>query len=352
MIRSWLLPALAVAGAIFAVKTVLAGAAPVAIAPPVAAPAVPPFERFVAGAGLVEASHENIAIGVPVGALVMAVEVVPGQEVVAGAPLLRLDARSLEAERLVREKVLAIADAKLARLRQWPRAEELPPLVARVAEAEALLADAQDESARWEAITDPRAVSADLLARRRFAASSAASRVATARADLAKVEAGTWAPDLAIAVAEREDAQARLAAVVTEIDRLVVRAPVAATVLQVKVRVGEFAPAGALAQPLLLLGPAGSLHVRVDVDEHDAWRVRAGARAVAYLRGNRDLGSALEFARFEPYVVPKRSLTGDPNERVDTRVLQVIYRVVDPALPAFVGQQMDAFIEDLAGSTK
>jgi len=29
--------------------------------------------------------------------------------------------------------------------------------------------------------------------------------------------------------------------------------------------------------------------------------------------------------RFEPYVVPKRSLTGDSTERVDTRVLQAIY---------------------------
>ena len=48
--------------------------------------------------------------------------------------------------------------------------------------------------------------------------------------------------------------------------------------------------------------------------------------------------------RAEPLIVPKRSLTNASTERVDIRVLQIIY-----ALPAdnggfFVGQQVDGFI--------
>lgn len=39
------------------------------------------------------------------------------------------------------------------------------------------------------------------------------------------------------------------------------------------------------------------------------------------------------------------SLTGDPGERVDTRVLQVIYQVVAPTKTLFVGQQMDLLVE-------
>ena len=49
--------------------------------------------------------------------------------------------------------------------------------------------------------------------------------------------------------------------------------------------------------------------------------------------------------RFEPYVVPKLSLTGDSAERVDTRVLQVIYSFDRGELPIYVGQQMDIYIE-------
>jgi len=63
------------------------------------------------------------------------------------------------------------------------------------------------------------------------------------------------------------------------------------------------------------------------------------------VRGNSDLKTPVTFERFEPFVLPKKSLTGDSTERVDTRVLQVIYRVENQSLQLFVGQQMDVFIE-------
>jgi hypothetical protein len=53
----------------------------------------------------------------------------------------------------------------------------------------------------------------------------------------------------------------------------------------------------------------------------------------------------LQFERVEPYVIPKKSLTGDNTERVDTRVLQVIYAVNVSEMPLYVGQQVDVFIE-------
>src|SRR5216683_1862755 len=105
------------------------------------------------------------------------------------------------------------------------------------------------------------------------------------------------------------------------------RSPSDADVLQVKLRVGEFAAAAAGASPLVLLGRSKPLHVRVDVDEHEGWRVHPGATAVGRMRGNAELKAPLSFVRFEPFVIPKRSLTGDSTERVDTRVLQIIYKV-------------------------
>ena len=48
--------------------------------------------------------------------------------------------------------------------------------------------------------------------------------------------------------------------------------------------------------------------------------------------------------RVEPYVVPKKSLTGDNTERVDTRVLQVIYALVSADRRVYVGQQLDVFV--------
>src|SRR5260370_36980433 len=63
------------------------------------------------------------------------------------------------------------------------------------------------------------------------------------------------------------------------------------------------------------------------------------------LRGNEEMKTTQSFVRFEPYVVHKRSLTGDSSERVDTRVLQIIYQVQRDDLPLFVGEQLDVFID-------
>jgi multidrug resistance efflux pump len=197
---------------------------------------------------------------------------------------------------------------------------------ARVAVASAALDDLTQQLKFAESVTDPRAISAEEVTRRRSAV-----QTAKARLDEAEAEVGT--------------ARAQITMVKTELQRSVVTAPVDGEVLQVKIRAGEFAVAGATANPMILLGRAKPLYLRVDVDEHEAWRVRPEANAIAAVRGNAELKTPLRFVRFEPFVLPKKSLTGDSTERVDTRVLQVIYKVEREDLRLFVGQQMDVFIE-------
>ena len=130
----------------------------------------------------------------------------------------------------------------------------------------------------------------------------------------------------------------------TELDRLVIRALVDGEVLQVNVRPGEFVGAPP-SQALVVLGNVTQLHVRVDIDEYDIPRFVADAPARATLKGQPDDSFPLKFVRIEPYVVPKKSLTGDNTERVDTRVLQVIYAIDTGGKRLFVGQQLDVFID-------
>jgi HlyD family secretion protein len=274
---------------------------------PPARPAIADFRDTVAAAGLIEASTENIWIGTPLSGVVDKVFVTAGQSVRKGEPLFELDTRQLRAELGVRQQAVGVA-----------RARE------RVAEAR--FTDLRRQLEFAEQVKDKRAISAEELTRRR-------SAVDTARAEVDEVRS-----EIAAAESQAQSAQ-------IDLERSIVRAPLAADVLQVKVRVGEFAPAAATANPLILLGRSKPLHVRVDVDEHEAWRVREGAPAVGHVRGNADLKAPLRFVRFEPFVVPKRSLTGDSTERVDTRVLQIIYRVEREDVPLFIGQQLDVFID-------
>jgi multidrug efflux pump subunit AcrA (membrane-fusion protein) len=353
MIRKFLLPIAALCGVLFAVYTVVSGQKQLPPAPPVAEPASVPYDAKVAGAGIIETASENIAISTPVPGLVTDVKVRVGSDVKQGDPLFQLDARDLEAELVVRTAALRSAEQKLAKLKAMPRAEDLPPAESRVVQAQASLADATNQWKLIEGVGDRRAVSQEELDRRRFAVQVAEARLVEAQTELASLKAGAWKPDLDIAAGDVAAAQAQVRAAEIEIDRRTVRAPIAGRILQVKVRPGEYAPAGLLQQPLILMGNVDRLHVRVDVDENDAWRIDQSAPAVAFVRGNRELTTELTFVRVEPYVVPKRSLTGESTERVDTRVLQVLYSFDTKSLPVYVGQQMDVFIaaKPLGGGT-
>jgi multidrug resistance efflux pump len=156
--------------------------------------------------------------------------------------------------------------------------------------------------------------------------------------------AGAWEPDLAIARAAVEQARAEVTQCRTEIERATVRAPIEGQVLQVNVREGEHV-SDRVQQGLVVLGQLDRLHIRADIDEHDIPYFRRSAKAVAQLRGQANHDFSLQLVRVEPYVVAKRWLTGDNTERIDTRVLQVVYAVSAIDAPMFVGQQVDVYIE-------
>jgi multidrug resistance efflux pump len=318
----------------------------------VAPPSPPPaavYRSEVGAVGLVEPKSENISISLPVPGLVTAVYVQAGDDVKKGQPLFSLDDRDLRAELALRKANLELSRARLAKLEVSPRPEEIPPAEARVAEALALLEDAKVQLQLIESVRDKRAIREEDLLRRRRAVQAAEARLQEAQSALALLRAGTWRPDLEIARNEVKQAEQQVARVEADLSRLVVTAPVNGRILQSKIRAGEYAAAGPLATPLMILGQVDQLHVRADVDEKDAWRVKAGAKAVATVRGNAARKYPLEFVRFEPYVVPKKNLTGDATERVDTRVLQVIYALKKDA-SVYAGQQMDVFIEASGGA--
>jgi multidrug resistance efflux pump len=320
-------------------------------ASPLATPPASAFANRVAATGIVEPASENIALGTPVPGLIMQVQVSVGQDVVAGQPLFSLDDRDLRAALEVRRAELDAAGQELARLRQLPRPEDLPPLQARVNEAQAAVNDARVQLKLIESVDDERAIRQEDLLRRRIAVKAAEARLSSARAELDRQQAGAWAAEIAVAEAAVEAARQRVAQVEVDIDRLTVRAPRDGRVLQLNARVGEFAASGPLPTPLVVFGDVSQLHVRADVDENEAWAVRPGASVTASPRGNAGQRHALSFVRVEPAVVPKRQLTGAAAERVDTRVLQVIYRLAADGAPLYVGQQMDVFIERAPGAS-
>jgi multidrug resistance efflux pump len=344
MIRKYLLPLLAAGMLAFAGLHVLRGQQTPPELPPPVEPARTPFGETVSGAGIVEPQTENIQIGSPLAGVVAEVLVAVGQKVAAGDPLFRLDDRHLLAELNVRQADLAAAEEQLSRLEQLPRPEELPASEAKVREAKAHFTAQEDYLRRMRSLAAGKAAAQEELVRREEAFHAAREQLARAQAEHDLLTAGAWEPEKAVARAAVAQAKTQVDRTKTDLERLCIRAPVASEVLQVNIRPGEFvgAPPG---QALVVLGDVHRLHLRVDVDEHDIPRFQPGAPARAMLRGHARHDYPLTFVRVEPYVVPKRSLTGATMERVDTRVLQVIYALETTDTAVYVGQQMDAFIQ-------
>jgi multidrug resistance efflux pump len=341
------LPMLALAMLTFAVYHVVrAQHTPPELQPPVQ-PARSPFGKGVAGSGIVEARKENIAVGTHLPGIVTEVFVKVGDKVNKGTRLFRLDDRALLAEKQVRLAMVQAAEAQLTKLRKMPREEEIPALEARVREARAVLVERQDQLGRMRRLYASRAVNEEDKIKIEQAMSVAREQVSRAEADLALMKKGAWEPDLKIAEAQVMQSKAQLAQTETELTRLVVDALDEGEVLQVNVRPGEYVLSPA-STPLIVLGDTRRLRVRVDIDEHDIPRLEQKNKARATLRGDPSKGFDLSFVRLEPYVVPKKSLTGDNTERVDTRVLQVIYELEPATIGSprvFVGQQVDVYID-------
>ncbi|MFO0901511.1 MAG: efflux RND transporter periplasmic adaptor subunit [Pirellulales bacterium] len=313
---------------------------------PPATPARNPFGKTIAGYGLVEARSQNVAVGSPLAGVVLEVFVPAeqvGAQVKSGAPLFRVDDRHLRAQRDFQAANLRVAETEVMRLEARPRSEELPPSAAKVKAAEANVKLWRDQSERSQRLAAARVVTEEQNVERQLRLEAAEQELAQAKAEDDLLRAGTWTHDLEVARANVELAKAQLHQVEIELDRTIVRAPVDGAVLQVNVRAGEYVAAGPQT-PLVVLGDTHVLHVRVDIDEHDVPRFRPGSPAKAYLRGDGQRELSLRFVRVEPYVIPKKWLTGDNTERVDTRILQVIYAVEKTDQTLYVGQMLDVYI--------
>lgn len=416
----WLILVIAIAGAAFGIYQAKRSVAPQPVPQLVKEPVRNPFEKGIAGSGLVEPSSENIVIGVSDPGMVMAIHVKQNQKVKKGDPLFEIDSRTLNSQLLIADAnvkkweasvdranaAVKSAEAELNRIVAFRRKEDEAGLRAKVAQAEAAveeakhsvaeaeqtnaqspinIADAENELVKLQKTEQTGSTSHEMtehaefvlkLMKQRLESSLAViatakvrvrtseAQLLSARADLDTYLAGAWTPDVEKAKAAVNEARVAVEQAQTdvgaakaeverlkrEIDRRTIRAPIDGTILRVNLRVHEYAMAAAPTpeNAPIVMGNIDPLHVRADIDEFDAQRFQPGMKAVAIPKGATDMRVPLEFVRVDPFVIPKRALTNSQHEIVDTRVLEIIYKVADTKTKLYVGQQVDVFIDAAA----
>ncbi|MEP6663033.1 MAG: efflux RND transporter periplasmic adaptor subunit [Verrucomicrobiota bacterium] len=281
------------------------------IPPPLTEPARSPFTNAVAATGIIEATKENVKIGAVKTGLIQKVFVNVGSNVKVGDPLLQLDSREAQARLDTTRAQLKVLEAIL----DMEKVE---------------VADMEDQFSRVDKLEKEKVASEEERKRKEFSLKGSRARLAKAAADI-------------------DAAQSEIQRAEIERDVLTVRAPRDGVILQMNARAGEYANLMP-GEPMMILGDVNTFQIRAEVDEQNAPLVQADQPAVAFLKGDTKNPIPLRFVRIEPFVIPKRSLTGDSAERVDTRVLQIIFELDRPQTPLYVGQQVDVFIQRAASS--
>lgn len=327
--------------------------------PPLFKPAQNPFAAGIYTNGIVESAQsngQNINIYPEVSGTIRRVMVQEGQAVQAGTPLIALD-DAIQAATVAQQQAQRDAAATLlAQLKAQPRKETLAVAQAQLEQASANLRTAQDQFDKQRRSYDiePRSVSMDALdtARNAFAAASAAREVAARQYEL--LRAGAWSYDIQNQARQADAAARAFEAGRALLERYTVRAPIDGVVLAVNIAPGAYvSPQGVYStytggtDPPVIMGAGQSeLAVRCFIDEILISRLPPPDRMLAQMsvRGT-SYKVALQFVRVQPYVSPKVQLSNQRQERVDLRVLPLIFRFVPQSgMRIYPGQLVDVYI--------
>jgi HlyD family secretion protein len=302
-----------------------------------------PEGNFIAGNGIVEPMDRETKVSAHVQGRIAAILVNEGSTVEKGTALVQLDNDAERAAVDAAEGEVGVANAEYARAARGLRREDVDAVVADTDSTKARASISTASLERIESLAKNGSATPDELDRARNQATADKSAVLAAEARKRAALAGGRAEDVMVAAARVKSAIARREQAKATLERLTVRAPIAGRILQIRSRAGEyFNPQGA--EPLVIMGDTSKLRVRMDVDERDISRVSVGSAAFATvisLPGKRFSGHVVEIGK---RMGRKNIRTDDPVERIDTKILEVVFELDAPE-GLLTGLRVTSYIE-------
>jgi HlyD family secretion protein len=330
-----------------------------AAAPPVFNPAADPYAEGIYAEGIVESvqpSGSNISMYPEVAGTVKQILVTEGQAVHKGQPLLLVDDSIQRATAEQQSSQAQAAHAMLNELKAEPRKEILDVNAAQVNAAQSSLKLAQDtlDKTQGAYAVDPGTVSKDALDSAINTAAIAKENLQVAQKQYTLTKAGAWIYDINNQEKQFRALQKAYAASSALLAKYTLRAPRDGVVLSINTIIGAYvSPQGAYdtytqgTDPVLVIGDSSSqLNVRCYVDEILVSKLPLSSQMKAQMtiRGT-DIHIPLAFDRVQPFISPKIELSDQRQERVDVRVLPVIFRLQRPKnVNLYPGELVDVYI--------
>jgi multidrug resistance efflux pump len=277
----------------------------------------------IACPGRLEGRSKAIAVGAAVDGIVESIRVREGQTVSRGEILAKIGCSDLLASLQVAKSEAESLGYGRTRLMRGSREEERQAAAQKTAAARAVLEQASSSSERARLLWDAAAISKAAYdeARRDFEVATAGLREALRHEQL--VNAGPLEEEVARADSDLKAGELRIALAADRLSKCVVRAPIDGTVMRAYMREGEsfalLAP-----HPLFSLADATGRRVRAEVDERDIEKVRAGQHVVVISDAYPDRRFAGTVKELASVMGRKSVVTGDPADKSDRDVLEVV----------------------------
>lgn len=327
--------------------------------PPVFNPAPNPYKAGIYANGIVEsyqANGQNISLYPEVSGVVVRMFVAEGQAVTQGTPLLQIDDTIQKATVDQQKSQAEAARAMLDELRAMPRRETLEVADAQLKLARASLKNAEDQFEKQKQSYDiaPESVSKDAYDNAQNARNVAKANLDVLTRQYELTKAGAWVYDVRNQAKQAEALMNGYAASSALLAKFTIKAPADGVVMSIAATVGSYvSPQGAYDSytqgfdPVIVMGTAkGTLAVRCYVDEILISRLPSAEKLQAqmFVRGTSTM-VPLEFVRVQPYVSPKIQLSNQRQEKVDLRVLPIIFRFQPPPnVKVYPGELVDVYL--------
>lgn len=329
------------------------------VLPPAFRPPTSPYANAIYAEGMVESdqpSGENVNVYPEVAGTVKDIPVAEGQEVKKGQVLLVLDDSIQRATVEQLQSQAQAAATLLEELKAQPRKETLDVNEAQVVAAQAALKTAQDEFDKQQTAYElnPKSISKDAYDTAANAVLTAKTNLEVAQKQRDLTKAGAWVYDINNQERTYNALTKSFQSASALLAKYTLRAPADGKVLAINPIIGSYiSQQGAYdsytqgMDPVLVLGTAATrLNVRCYVDEILVPRLPDPSKMQAQMsvRGS-DLKIPLKFVRTQPFISPKIELSDQKLERVDVRVLPVIFRIEIPkGVNLYPGQLVDIYI--------
>lgn len=296
-----------------------------------------PRLTYISGSGVIEPASGNILIAPPFNRTIEKINVVVNDQVKKNQILFELYNQDLKINLKIKQRRYDESLSNLHKLKSLPQDQDLIIAEESLKKAQA----AYNEASLEYCIAKRRAKCKTEMCLQFYKYQQAQADFLMAQAQFEKVRKGAWKPELKIAQDSVDQALAEVEAAEAEIERTYIRSPLDGTVLQIKIREGETSDQNKVA---MIVGDIVQLNLRVEMDQFNKSRFQIDSTAVAFKRGDRTTEYPLKFLYIEPVMVPKKYLTNELTERVDTQIFEIIYRIEKKDTSLFIGELMDVYI--------